>query len=306
MPPASSAPSGPTTQSVSGKVVGCDTTYIGVPPTAPSPEPTAAPCVPGTGLAGVTITIGSQPPAGVGGAVGGTPANPLPTVTTAADGSFTVPNVPMGTAYIQASALAGAACAEGAYLGNLNATPSPASVGFANSGNFATFDSVISVPISSSSLSIHLSAMTQDEYCFVLQAKQDRIALLGSSAPSMPPIVDELMLESARGIAIGADTTGVYVPPTCNNGTSTLCLPTQFGAQYITNGGLYSWQIGAVLANQSWQSVEFSTVSGIASYSIANCVNDAFCNYLTRPNDVFLAVSEGPKRQNYFLVAAQH
>ena len=304
MPPASSAPSGPTTQSVSGKVVGCDTTYIGVPPTAPSPEPTAAPCVPGTGLAGVTITIGSQPPAGVGGAVGGTPANPLPTVTTAADGSFTVPNVPMGTAYIQASALAGAACAEGAYLGNLNATPSPASVGFANSGNFAVLNGQISVP-SSAVLLVRLSAMTQDELCYSRQALLDRATILGTNV-SLGPTIDEYLLESARAIAVGADTTGVFVPASCNNSTSSFCNPQQFGPQYTLNGGLYFWEIGSVLANSSWQSSEYETVAGVTNYMSSNCITYSICATLTRPNAVFVAASEGPKRQNFFILSAQH
>ncbi|MFN2450594.1 MAG: hypothetical protein ABR508_12530 [Candidatus Baltobacteraceae bacterium] len=56
------------------------------------------------GLAGATVVIGGMPPANVGGVAGGSPGRPLPSVTTAADGTFALANVP-----------AGDPCAEGPY-----------------------------------------------------------------------------------------------------------------------------------------------------------------------------------------------
>ncbi|GAC1354732.1 MAG: hypothetical protein NVSMB31_15030 [Vulcanimicrobiaceae bacterium] len=306
--PAQAVPSASTpaaqTQSVSGRVVGCDTTYIGTPPTAPLPEPTAAPCVPGTGLAGVTITIGAAPPANVGGAIGGTPTNPLPTVTTAADGSFTVPNVPTGTQYIQAAAPPGAPCAEGAYPNNGNATPYPAAVAFSNSGNFAVYHGAIVANQQTSQTMIKLSALTQDEVCFSKQAFIDRAAILGNAAPSTDPSIDELAQESARAVGVGSETTGVYSSPTCNGGPP--CIPLQYGAQYSAMGGLYMWTLGAVIAGQSWQSAEFGETSGIFKFTNPACATAAFCFYLTRPNVTFMGFSEGPNRTNIIIVGIQH
>lgn len=289
------------TYAVSGKIVHCDSTWLGVPPASPSPEPSAAPCNPGSGLSGATVTVGGVPSANLGGLPGGTPSSPTVSATTAPDGSFTVANVSAGAHVVQVSMPAGQTCNEGAYPNNVNATPVPASVGLADSGNYAVYHAQINVSASSSLPTIHLTSLSQDEWCWYQQAIIDRNAVLGSQAPTANPPIDEYAQEMARSESIY-----LSFPGNCN------CLFPQFSSQYTANGGLWTYADGWVGVT-SWESAEYEGIShpnngpAATSPTDPNCTSWAVCAALTKPNGVYLGLGENPTyRTGFVFIGISH